>query len=65
MLQQAALRLSSVAASWAAKDGSVNDHAGHRSLSSKASLETAPGFSRAGHISPRIQIAADRAGPVF
>ena len=43
----------------------MNDHAGHRSFSSKAFLETAPGFGRAGHISARIQIATDRAGPVF
>ena len=47
-------------ASWAAKDGSVNDHAGHRSFSSKAFLDTAPGLSRAGYISARIQIATDR-----
>ena len=64
-LEHAALRLASAAASWAAKDGSVNDHAGHRSFSSKAFLDTAPGFSRAGYISARIQIATDRTGPIF
>jgi hypothetical protein len=59
------LRLASAAASWAAKDGNVNNRAGHRSFSSKAFLDTAPGFSRAGYISARIQIATDRTGPIF